>query len=142
MTSDKGAASLELAREMLRKNNDVTYAEVRAKAESKGLPIYPIMYGRAKALEGLVKVAPRGSGKQAKAKAKAMAMAKRGPGRPPKAKVGRPPKRGPGRPRKQANVADALGSVVAAIKDNAQATERYRRALERMSEILNEALGS
>lgn len=138
MTTDKGAASLELAREMLRKNKNATYAEVREKAESKGLPIYPIMYGRAKALEGLVKVARRGSGKQAKAKA----MAKRGPGRPPKAKVGRPPKRGPGRPRKQANVADALGSVVAAIKDNAQATERYRRALERMADLIREALSA
>lgn len=138
MTTDKGAASLELAREMLRKNKNATYAEVREKAESKGLPIYPIMYGRAKALEGLVKVARRGSGKQAKAKA----MAKRGPGRPPKAKVRRSPKRGPGRPRKQANVADALGSVVAAIKDNAQATERYRRALERMADLIREALSA
>ncbi len=134
MPTDKGAASLELAREMLRKNKNATYAEVREKAESKGLPIYPIMYGRAKALEGLVKVAPRGTGARAKAK--------RGPGRPPKAKVGRPPKRGPGRPRKQASGLDALGTVVAAIQSNARATERYRRALERMADLIREALSA
>lgn len=47
----------------LKKNSDFAYGDIRAAAEKKGLTIYPIMYGRAKAMLGLVEVAPRGKGK-------------------------------------------------------------------------------
>ena len=52
-------------------------------AAKKGLTIFPIMYGRAKALLGLVAVAPRGSKKK---KNKKKTQAARSPGRPPVAR--------------------------------------------------------
>ena len=46
-----------------------TYADLKAKADDRKLKVFPIMYGRAKALLGLVKMAPRGQGRVALARA-------------------------------------------------------------------------
>src|SRR5690606_15869513 len=48
-----------------------TFEDIRTKARQRNLVLWPVVYGRAKALLGLVPVAPRGSGKQAKARSKA-----------------------------------------------------------------------
>jgi hypothetical protein len=53
----------------LKRNPNAVYADLKAKADEKKLPVYPIMFGRAKALLGLVKSAKRGTGKAAKAAA-------------------------------------------------------------------------
>lgn len=50
----------------LRSQPTSSYAELKAKADERGLKIAPIMYGRAKALLGLVPVRPRGQGKNRK----------------------------------------------------------------------------
>jgi hypothetical protein len=107
----------------LQADSKVAYADLKAKAEKKGLTIYPVMFGRAKAMLGLVKMAKRGQGKAAKA-----AAAKRGPGRPP----GR---RGPGRPPKSAGVA-GLESVINALRDGDRERDRYRRALDQIRAIV------
>ena len=91
------------------------------------MKIYPIVYGRAQALLGLVKVSPRGSGKAAKAAKKARAATTRG-------------KRGPGRPRKVSSAFDSLESVIQAMKNSESERSRYRNALDRIARIIDDAL--
>src|SRR5262245_56032014 len=67
MAAKKPSAAMDFIVSQLKKNPKVAYADVQARAKSKRLTIYPIMYGRAQALLGLVKMSPRGSGKRAKA---------------------------------------------------------------------------
>ncbi|MFO1076635.1 MAG: hypothetical protein U1E73_02800 [Planctomycetota bacterium] len=113
----------------LKSNRNAVYADVAAAAAKKGLTVYPIMWGRAKAALGLVKSKPRGQGKAATSKAKASG-------------VKLPGRRGPGRPRK--NVGNAftgtIESIVAAVKSGEQEKARYRSALERIQSILADAL--
>lgn len=123
---------MELVRGMLEKNRKASYAEISEAAKKKGIKIYPIVYGRAQALLGIVKSAPRGQGK---AKQAAAASAAR-----PKAAL-KVAKRGPGRPRKV--VSGAVGSlegIISAMKENENSRERYRRALEKISTILQEVM--
>jgi len=53
--------------EALRAEPTLSYGELKARADELELKIAPIMYGRAKALLGLVPVRPRGQGKNRKA---------------------------------------------------------------------------
>ena len=48
-------------------------AEIAAAAQKKGMKVFPIMFGRAKAMLGLVPSAPRGAGKATRKKAAAKA---------------------------------------------------------------------
>ena len=71
----------------LKANRKAAYADLKAKADEKKLKVFPIMFGRAQALLGIVKSAKRGTGKFARASAAkaagGAAPAKRGRGRPP-----------------------------------------------------------
>ena len=51
----------------LEKDRGASYGDLKAAAEKKNLAVFPIMYGRAQALLGIVKAAKRGEGKAAKA---------------------------------------------------------------------------
>jgi hypothetical protein len=127
MAAKKSNPAMEFLVDTLKSDRNAVYAEVAATAAKKKLKVYPIMWGRAKALLGYVKVAPRGQGKMAKAKAKAAkAGAKRGPGRPPKAKA--------------LSFDGSLAGIVAAVKGSEQERNRYRGALERIQAILADAL--
>lgn len=53
----------------LKANKGALYSDLKEKAEKKGMTVYPVMFGRAKAMLGLVKSAKRGEGKAAKAAA-------------------------------------------------------------------------
>jgi transposase-like protein len=55
----------------LKKNRKASYADLKAKADEKKLKLFPIMFGRAQAMLGIVKSAKRGTGKFAKANAAA-----------------------------------------------------------------------
>lgn len=124
---------MEFIVESLKSNRDAKYADIQAAAAKKKLKIYPIMFGRAQTLVGIVKAAPRGQGKAARAKAKA---ASAGSAAAPAA-----PKRGPGRPPKQKSATfDSLEGIVNAVKSSEQAKNRYRAALERIQAILADAL--
>jgi len=57
----------------LKKNRKASYADIKAKADEKNLKLFPIMFGRAQAMLGIVKSAKRGTGKFAKASAAAKA---------------------------------------------------------------------
>lgn len=65
MAAKKPSPQFDFIVEQLQKNNSITYAEISAAAQKKGLTIFPIMYGRAQAMLGLVTSAKRGAGKAA-----------------------------------------------------------------------------
>lgn len=79
--------AMEFLLASLEKNPKATYAEIKAAADEKKLAVYPIMFGRAQAMLGIVKSAKRGQGKAAKAKSGGAAPATHGK---PAAKRGRP----------------------------------------------------
>ncbi|MBZ0154185.1 MAG: hypothetical protein K8J09_21885 [Planctomycetes bacterium] len=131
MAAKKSSSAMEFIVESLKSNRDAKYADIQAAAAKKKLKIYPIMFGRAQTLVGIVKAAPRGQGKAARAKAKAAGVAP----------VAAMPKRGPGRPPKQKSTTfDSLEGIVNAVKSSEQAKNRYRAALERIQAILADAL--
>jgi hypothetical protein len=64
----RGSDAFDFLVNELRRDSSLSYAALRAQCEPKGWKIAPIMYGRAKAMLGLVPVKPRGS-RKAKAEA-------------------------------------------------------------------------
>lgn len=76
--SESSSPAMEFLVNSLKKDKSATYGDLKAKADEKKLKVFPIMFGRAKALLGLVKVAKRGTGKHARASA---AMAAKGTGK-------------------------------------------------------------
>jgi hypothetical protein len=62
----KSTPGFEFLLDALRADENLSYGDANARAKQKGLKIAPIMYGRAKALLGLVPVAARGAGKNRK----------------------------------------------------------------------------
>lgn len=127
---------MEFIVEYLKKNKKAAYADVRSAAEAKKIQVYPIMYGRAQALLGLVESKPRGQGKAALAKAGKQADAsieRRGPGRPPKSASSMVV------PRMSVDTS-SLDGIIAAVKNSENAKERYRSALQKIQSILGSAL--
>lgn len=127
MAAKKQNPAMDFIVDSLKSNRNAKYSDIAAAAAKKRLKIYPIMFGRAQALLGIVKSSPRGQGKAAVAKRKAA-----GPG----------PKRGPGRPRKVAVAGfdGTLEGIVTAVKTSEQAKARYRSALEKIQSILADVL--
>ncbi len=121
MAAKKASPAFNYVVSRLKRNPGASYADIRAGAEAKGLQIYPIVFGRAQALLGIVKSAPRGQGKQRRAKRRAMGQVKRGPGRPPK----------------RAASGDSLGQLIDGLKDAQRDHTRLRAALERVRDILD-----
>jgi hypothetical protein len=72
------AAGFELLVAGLKADKTATYADLKTKADAKGVTIYPVMFGRAKAMLGLVKSKPRSDRKQGVASKAKPAHAKRG----------------------------------------------------------------
>lgn len=130
----KKSPALDFTRQYLRKKPDASFAEIRDAAAAKDLKIYPIVFGRAKALEGLVEVAPYGSKKKARlakerAKSQAAASAVYGPpADSPRSRAG------------SAGSLDSIDAVIAGMRENHEERERYRAALIKISEILDEIL--
>ena len=135
MAAKKTSPGFDFIVAALKKNPKAAYKDIAAAAAKKKLKVFPVMFGRAQAMLGIVKQAARGKGKVAKAKAKAKAKAQAGAG---------VVKRGPGRPRKNAapvaKLDGSLESIVAAVKSSEQAKARYRGALEKIQAILSSAL--
>ena len=63
----KGSPAFDFLVQSLREEPTLSYGELQTRSLAKDYKIAPIMYGRAKALLGLVPVAPRGQGKNRKA---------------------------------------------------------------------------
>ncbi|HEB54313.1 MAG TPA: hypothetical protein ENI87_13760 [bacterium] len=126
MAAKKSNPAMEFIVASLKKNPKISYQDLHAAAAKKRLKVYPIMYGRAQAMLGIVKQAPRGQGKAAKAKAAKSTGMRRGPGRP--------------RKNPEPTFDGSLESIVAAVKNSERAKARYRGALERIQSILADAL--
>lgn len=125
MAAKKQNAAMDFILDALKGNKNAKYADVAEAAAKKKLKIWPIMWGRAKALLGYVKVAPRGQGKMARRK-RAAAGAAKGRGRGPRASA--------------VSFDGTIESIVAAVKGSEQAKARYRAALEKIHAILADAL--
>ena len=133
MAAKKKNPGMDFILAALKKNKHASYKDIQEAAAKKRLKIYPIMFGRAQAMLGIVKQAPRGQGKAAKAKAakaaKAAGVVRRRPGRPRKSEA--------------ASVIDgSLESIVAAVKSSEQTRARYRSALEKIQAILNDVFAN
>ena len=138
MASKKNTEGLAFIVETLKNRKAATYAEIKEAAAKKGLTIWPVMFGRAQALLGHVKVAKRGEGKFARASAAKAGRAL------PAATDAPTVRRGPGRPRKNplpASGVNGLDSIIAAVKESEQARGRYRIVLERIQGLLADVLG-
>lgn len=137
------SASMQFIMDELRKNKDISFADLRTKAEKKGLSIFPISFGRAQALLGIVKSAKRGEGKAALAKGAAAAAVAGGVDAP--RRRGRPPGRSrttaldPNAARRVAQAVDGLGSAVQGIIDE---RDTYFGALDQAFAIIKGALES
>ena len=124
----KKQSAIEFTRAFLKKKPKAEFKEIQAAGKKKGLVVYPIVYGRAKALEGLVKVAPYGS--------KTKKKAGRRPGRPKGSKN----KRTPAPRHTVATAMDSLETVIVAMRKSNQERERYQKALQKINDILGQVL--
>ena len=162
--------AMEFIVDALKKNRKAAYSDLKAKADEKKLKVFPIMFGRAQAMLGIVKSAKRGTGKAAKASASAKKAKMNGSSKSEqvrsllatgmtaaeiakkvgcsvplvymmKSAMGRAGKRGPGRPRSVPAVGtNGLEGIVAAVKNNERERAQLRGALERIQGIIGEAL--
>lgn len=126
--SKAGANALEFCRIYLRKKKKAPFAEVRDAAKKKGLVLYPISYGRAKALEGLVPVAKYGTGKAKRAKSG------RGPGRPKGSK--NKPKPGALRASAASVSIDSIDDLVRTVKNMERERNDAMATLDRIRALL------
>ena len=122
MATKKQSPAMEFVVAALKKNPDVDYGTVKAAATKKGLTIFPIMYGRAKALLGLVPVAPRGSKKKGASARTAKKKATRSTARTDTGPL------------------DSLHDLIADMKEVARDRDRYQQALQKISQILESTL--
>ena len=134
MAAKKSSPEMAFVLECLKRDRSASYADVRDAAAKKKMTIYPIVYGRAQALLGIVKLTPRGQGKTARAKAAVSNKAAGGPLLMP---------RGPGRPARASGPAPDLSSlegIIQVVKTTQVERDRYRNALERISGILQQLM--
>ena len=136
--------ALEFTRAYLKKKPKASFAEIRDAAKKKRLTLWPISYGRAQLLEGIVTVK-----KKAKfAKKKSVKTPGRGRGRPKGSKnkvkpgPGRPKgslnKRGPGRPRMVATAGlDSLEAIVATVKNLQRERDQAVKMLDQIRGLLD-----
>ena len=145
---------IEFVKEKLKQNPEAAYSEIKAQAKLEGLTVYPVVYGRAKALLGLVPTAPYGSKSKARRKAKEAKEAKalqdaladrdnkvrdrkdnghsrsrrrRAVGAESRAEIGSDP-------------LSSLEALVADLKATVVERDRYRTALEKVVKLLQAEL--
>ena len=119
--------ALEFARRFLRRSPKAPFATIRDAAKKQRIILYPISFGRALALEGLIKTKPK--------KKAAVTKNKRGPGRPKGSK--NKPKRGPGRPRKTAGSLDSINDLVATLTNLQKDRDRALALIEKIRNLVN-----
>ena len=106
----------------LEKDKNAVYGDIAKAAEKAGHKIYPVMYGRAKAALGLVKMSRSGEGKASMRKASLV-------------------RRGPGRPRKSASSnGSALTSVIHSMREQESENNRLKATFEKIRALLDSAL--
>ena len=133
----KGSAAFDFLVQELRREPNLLYAELRQRCEAKGWKIAPIMYGRAKAVLGLVPVKPRGSAKKAAAAATAAAATAAASPRVLK----QVESVAADRFSKQLEDVRNLDQLVTIVKDLDNERRRLRQLLDRIVTMIDEALG-
>ena len=107
----------------LEKDRNAAYGDIAKAAGRAGHTIYPVMFGRAKAALGLVKVSARGEGKAA-------------------TKSSSPRRRGPGR-RRQAGAGSsgsAIAMVIASMREQQVENTRLASVLEKIRALVDSAV--
>lgn len=118
-SGEKTAEGYQFIVARLTRNKKAEYADIREAAEKKGLTVYPIMYGRAKASLGLVPSGRRKSGGRGRA-------AKRG--------------RGPGRSGNVGSATDAVRELVTSLQQQERDNRALRGALEKIRDLIDRTL--
>lgn len=141
---------IEFVKETLKENPEASYKEIKARAKLAGLTVYPVVYGRAKALLGLVPTAPYGSKSKARRQARELK----------EARAAKAAKEGMlqesleqaeelddnGRRRRRAKGPDgsdplsSLETLVADLKSTVAERDRYRNVLEKVVRLLQAEL--
>lgn len=136
----KKSPTLAFTRQYLRRDPNASFAEIRDAAAEQDLKIYPIVFGRAKALEGLVKVAPYGSKKRAREAAKAeslrAAAALQSDGLATRERHAVASSDSDS----SLSLSSSIENMIAGMRENHADRERFRSALIKISEILDEVL--
>lgn len=109
----------------LKRKPQASYQEIKDGAEKQRLTVYPIMYGRAQALLGLVPSRPRGSKKKAAAKAA---------GRKASSVSSGAARSGGGSP------IETLQELVSGMRDQERSNDELRRTLERIKEMIDKVV--
>lgn len=128
----KGSAAFDFLVQELRRDGTLAYGAVRASAEARGFRIAPIMYGRAKAVLGLVPVKARGQGAK-----KAAAAAAAGVPRVLK----QVESVAADRFARQLEEVRSLDQLVSVVKELDAERRRLRSLLDRIVAMIDEALG-
>jgi len=126
----KSSIPFEFLVNELKREPDLAYGVLRDRAAARGYTIAPIMYGRAKAVLGLVPVKPRGSKRAAKEAAAASA---------PRA-LQQVESVAAARFGKQLESVRNLEQLVAVVKDLDAERRRLRAVLERIVDLIDETL--
>ena len=138
----KSSKAMDYIVSRLKQNPNVEYASVKKGAAKKRLTVYPIMFGRAMLLLGLVKPAKKKAKKGSRRPKKK--RTKRGPGRPRKASgrgPGRPRKVGRrGRPSKASSPIAAVQDLVSIVEEHARSNRELRETLEKVRHMITRVL--
>ncbi len=132
----KGSDAFDFLVQELRREPTLIYGVLRERCEAKGWKIAPIMYGRAKAVLGLVPVKPRGTAKKA-AEAAVAAAAVNAP-RPVFKQV---ESVAGDRFTKQLEEVRNLEQLVAVVKELDGERRRLRQLLDRIVTMIDTVLG-
>lgn len=132
----RGSDAFDFLVSELRRDGSLAYADLRAACEQRGWKIAPIMYGRAKAVLGLVPVKPRGSGK-----AKAAAAADAGARATAPRTLKQVESVAADRFQQQLDEVRNVEQLVAIVKQLDGERRRLRGLLEEIAERIDEALG-
>ena len=107
---------MDFVRAYLKEHPEASFQEVRSKAEREGYKLYPIVYGRAKSLEGLVPVKSRGPRSR--------------PGNKPAAPT----------PETNRTTLSSLQDILDSFRKSEEQRKRYRRALDRIRALIAKTL--
>ena len=132
----RGSSAFDFLVQQLRREPTLSYGAGKTRAEPFGHKLAPIMYGRAKAMLGLVPVRPRGSGKNKK------------PAAAPAPAAAQPPRSlkqvesvAADRYSRQLAEVRSLEELVQAVKQLDAERRRLRALLEQIANTIDEALG-
>lgn len=122
MAAKKKGSAFDYITELLRKNRKAEYKDVAAAAKKRGYTIYPIQYGRAQALLGIVKPGKKkAAGRSGRPKRTATTL-RSAPARSGKGTL------------------DNLEGLIGGLKDIQRDRDQLRTTLEKIRDLVDRAL--